>query len=102
MEELVRQAEALMQAELERANAQYELFNSPHEGWAVMKEEYEEMVDEVDFIQCGLANMWNNIKDNFDATEHAQRIKEYAKSLVAEAVQVGAMAMKYEQSFKGE
>ncbi len=91
-----------MLEELDRANAQYELFSSPHEGWAVLKEEFEEMSEEVDSIHCILANMWQNIKADIDVTDQAQKMQFYAKRLIAEAVQVGAMAMKYEQSFKGE
>ena len=101
MKNLIEQAERMMQAELKRANTQHTLFNTPHEGWAVMKEEIEEATDELDRIIMLQANMWHAIKADVDATAYAQRIQFTAKYMIAELAQVGAMAMKYEQSFKG-
>ncbi|MDR3586871.1 MAG: hypothetical protein P4L59_16390 [Desulfosporosinus sp.] len=62
---------ALVVEELDRANKMYGPFTSPHEGWAVLKEEMDELWDEI-----------KNKKPDKD------RMRE-------EAVQVGAMAMKF-------
>jgi len=52
------------------------VFNSAHEGYAVLKEELEELADAVELL-------WQDIKkDNWDNME-------------LEAIQVGAMAMKF-------
>ncbi len=57
-------------AELENANAKFPPFNSPHEGYAVIKEELDEV-----------------------------KRKEHIKDrMVAEAIQVAAMAMKFVMS----
>lgn len=55
--------------EAERAMTKFAMFNSPHEGYAVLLEELDEM--------------WDDIKAN--------RVPES----VEEAVQVGAMALRY-------
>ena len=53
-----------------KAAKRYPEFNSPHEGYAILKEEVDEL--------------WDDIKDNID--EHY---------LSLEAKQVGAMALKF-------
>ena len=55
--------------ELKRARAKFPDFNSPHEGYAVLKEEVEEM--------------WDAIKN------------DDTKGALEEAVQVGAMALRF-------
>ena len=57
----------LVKKELARARTKFDSFNSPHEGYAVIKEEVDEM--------------WDDIKANKDASE--------------EAVQVAAMALRF-------
>ena len=65
---------ALILEELNRANNMYKLFNSAHEGYAVMLEEMDELFDEI-------------------------RKKRPNKSRMQdEATQVGAMAIKFIQS----
>ncbi|TDK87552.1 hypothetical protein EUA02_26870 [Mycobacterium paragordonae] len=58
-----------MMTEAAMARVQYPPFNSPHEGYAVLREEVDEL--------------WDDVKaDRLEAS-------------IAEAVQVGAMAMRY-------
>jgi len=59
----------LIRKEINEAVGQYGHFNSPHEGYAVIKEELEEL--------------WDDIKD-----KHPEGFKE-------EAVQVAAMAIQF-------
>ena len=59
--------------ELERAMAQYAAMHSPHEGWAIILEELEELWDEV------------KVRDDQRSVERMR----------AEAVQVAAMAMRF-------
>jgi len=61
--------------ELDRANGKFPKFNSYHEGFAVLKEEVDELWDEVKKRQC-------------------DRIE-----LRDEAIQVAAMAIKFIESF---
>lgn len=58
-------------AEFERAHSRFPPFNSPHEGWAVIREELDEL--------------WDEIK--------ADRGRE--ESAIKEAQQVAAMALRY-------
>ena len=73
-EHQMRDIVALIVDELSRANKLYKLFNSAHEGYAVMLEEMDELFDEI-------------------------RKKRPDKSRMQdEAIQVGAMAIKFIQS----
>ena len=69
----VEDAMALVYAEYLRASARYPAFNSPHEGIAVIDEEFHELRNEV------FAN-------------HSLRNKERMRM---EAVQLGAMALRF-------
>ncbi len=59
--------------ELEKANDKFPLFNSSHEGYAVLKEEVDEL--------------WDEIKNNKNPMTMVSQKKE--------AIQVGAMAIKF-------
>lgn len=59
--------------ELENANNKFALFNSSHEGYAVLLEEVDEL--------------WDEIKNNKDPMSIMNQKKE--------AVQIGAMAIKF-------
>lgn len=65
--ELVR----LVGDELERALKRFPRFNSPHEGWAVIREELDEL--------------WEHVRDNTGRSAEAQ----------LEAIQLAAMALRY-------
>lgn len=62
---------AVIDQELERATSRFDSFNSPHEGWAVIKEELDEL--------------WSHVMGNTGRTEEA----------MVEAVQVATMALRY-------
>jgi hypothetical protein len=59
--------------ELEKANSKFPLFNSSHEGYAVLKEEVDEL--------------WDEIKDNKNPMTVVRQRDE--------AIQVAAMAIKF-------
>jgi hypothetical protein len=62
---------AEVENELRDALADFDSFNSPHEGWAVIKEELDEL--------------WENVCANAGRSDTAR----------AEAIQVAAMAVRY-------
>lgn len=65
-----------MQKELFRATEKFGKFNSAHEGWAVLKEEVDELVKVMD-------KMWEHVKsDDYKAAEE-------------EAIQIGAMVLRF-------
>ena len=79
-------------------------FNTDHEAYAVLKEEVEETGEELDAIDTGMMILWNNIREDKDINEHAERIYQYAISLIQEAVQVAAVALKakYSNAVRGD
>lgn len=104
MKELVGQVEKLVAEEGTRSMIEHPLFNSTHEGYAVIKEEVEEVSDEKEILDMELGNMWCFVKnDNNNRTlGEAVKMKVRATNLAAEAIQVAAMAQKFIDSFKVE
>ena len=100
MKELIKDVTKLVNEELERTMKNYPLFNSKHEGYAVIKEEIDEASDELQNININLEIMWNVIKNNKNTNNFIYRLKDHAGLLAAEAIQVAAMAQKYIDSFK--
>jgi len=62
---------ALIDQELENATKRFDRFNSPHEGWAVIREELDEL--------------WEHVRGNTGRDEAA----------MIEAVQIATMALRY-------
>ena len=97
MEELVV---LLVQHELSKANAKFPQFASDMEGWAVLKEEIEEAKEELDGIICCHDNLWDGIRNGYHPSRPVSVIianmKRCSINLIEEAIQVAAMAAKYE------
>lgn len=90
---------ALVTEELVAANLVNPPFHSTHEGYAVLKEEIEEAKEALDEITVCLDMLWEHVKkDSPTAYAYAQRIEKYAMRLAAEAIQVAAMAQKFQDS----
>ena len=104
MKELKLQVEILAQEELKRSMVKFPLFNSTHEGYAVIKEELEETADEMAYAEGNIRCVWTHLKKNRqeNAIEYIKELKESAINLAAEAIQVSAMASKFLESFKDE
>ena len=62
MNELRKEVEAAAMAELNRANAKFPLFNSTHEGYAVILEEAEEAQEAMENVKTSLAVLWDQGK----------------------------------------
>lgn len=92
--------EACVYKELEAADKIHKPFASPHEGWAVLREEIEEMAAEVDRVKNMHELMWDLTKKDKSAYGCAKLMKEAAIQAAAEAVQVAAMAEKFMQGGK--
>lgn len=93
--ELIRDIKALSREELLYANQKFPLFSSPHEGYAVIKEEIEEAVEESHGAAENLEVLWSIIRENGVGFESVGYIKERAIKAAAEFVQVAAMCDKY-------
>ena len=104
MKELLNEIEQAAKNELARVNKEHPLFNSPHEAYAVIKEEAEL---EMEHIKDSVCIFWKAVKYD-DSAKNMCRflhgIKDIAIDLAAEAIQVAAMAQKAMDSlgqFKG-
>lgn len=90
--------EKLVELELDEANKTYPLFHSPHEAYAVLKEEVEELEYEANWVTGLLDVMWREVKADEDILQTANDIHKRAVMLVQEAIQVAAMCEKIKQS----
>lgn len=104
MDAVRKDVEALVQKELEAANEKFPLFNSPHEGYAVILEEVYEL--KVDFaeIEADMATLWKLTKQNEASGDqgrvYIRSIKIRAILAAVEAIQVAAMCDKFQMSFE--
>lgn len=103
MNELRTEVEAAAQAELNRANEKFPLFNSSHEGYAVVLEELEEAKEAMENVESSLAVLWDGVKGKKIAcflVEDTKPMAIYRQAVDAacEMVQVAAMLLKYEMS----
>ncbi len=86
--------EELVQQELKEANEKHPLFHSPHEAYAVIKEELEELIDEVKSVCATSDNIWGLVKNDIPIMCELRAMKTYAEFAAAEAIQVAAMCQK--------
>ena len=88
----------LVAQELEDANRTYPLFHSPHEAYAVLHEEVEELADETGGALMQLGYMWDDVRSDRDIGKAVKEIYNHAISAAQEAIQVAAMCDKIKQS----
>lgn len=87
--------EELAAEELVSANTKHDpTFNSQHEAYAVIKEEVEEMLKEINWMQFSLDRIWELTKSDDNCTKLYEKLKESAISAVQEGIQVIAMCDK--------
>lgn len=103
MKELKSKVSKLAEEELKNSMIKFPLFNSTHEGYAVLLEEIEEQQEESRLVECYSKILWGEVKRNankFDLAETLEVIKERATLAASEAIQVAAMAQKFIESIK--
>lgn len=100
MMSLVAGAEKLAMEELERANKNFPLFTSDHEGYAVIREELEEACAESNAAVRELEKAWNHIKANNEqgACTAIMCTRKTLLRGIAEMIQAAAMCEKCIQS----
>ena len=97
MEELIDKVQKLVSFELERANTIHPpKFNSYHEAYAVILEEFEEMTVDAEKLKSFIGILWNNVKHDRekDVVDWLKLTEERAEHMIAEAIQVAAMCRK--------
>jgi len=101
MNVIEKEVNELVFKELNHANGNFPLFHSPHEGYAVIKEEVEETMDALNFLLELFTKSWQDIKKNKPVFEKMKLIQEVAKNVAIEAIQTAAMCEKYSLSLEG-
>lgn len=87
----------LVVQELAFANTKFPLFTSPHEAYAVLKEECDEVADEEVLMDASIAQLWLSTKLNkpVDCAISVHRLYDTAIRMAQVAIQVAAMCEKY-------
>lgn len=88
--------------ELNSANEKFPLFSSPHEGYGVIKEEIEEVMDDMNVLLEVFANAWSGIKKNEKVLPQITAVREMARQVAIESIQIAAMCDKYNMSLAGD
>lgn len=91
---------SLVHKELESANKQFPLFNSAHEGFAVIFEEVEEVGECFDNTNVALRELWNQVRSNSEIDYDIEVLRDEAINGAIEFIQVAAMAQKFIESMK--
>ena len=84
----------LIEEELAEANKIHPLFQSPHEAYAVMLEELEEVKEELHACEKALAVTWGRVKSDLGVADLMYILNGHAVYLVQESIQLAAMAQK--------
>lgn len=97
MEELMKAVSALVGEEYQRAAAEHGgAANTPHEGYALIKEEEEEAGDQMSVVSQKVTSLWWAVKADDIALQagHLSEIRRAAILGACEFIQVAAMADK--------
>jgi hypothetical protein len=91
------QIEKLVAEELERAMAKYGRFASKHESFGIMWEEYQEALEEWEFVSSRAEALGRLLQEkerrNFEG--YLKGLRQAALACAAELIQVAAMCDKY-------
>lgn len=93
----MKSIEQLVEDELRLAQARFSPFNSSHEGWAVIKEEFEELKEMVVELEGDLNKLWQGVRRDDYGSQQAAVTAMSNKTLktIKEAVQVAAMVRRF-------
>lgn len=97
-QEMQQLIQGLIVFELERAREKFpKPTSSPHEGFAVLKEEIDELDEEMDLLRVMNDVLWKQVR-NDDLAKQKETLDEMRVvlyRLLKEGIQVGAMIEKY-------
>lgn len=97
MKDILIGIDKLAKEELEKADKVNPLFHSDHEGYAVIKEEFEEAVDEIVAAKKCKNSAWESIKVDYPggARTEFRKMRDCIALAAAELIQVIAMCDKF-------
>lgn len=100
MDAVTKDVRLLVKKELAEANKHFPPFNSPHEGWAVIREELQEVEAEHYVLNQWVENrLWNQVKANRHIPkENLKEMQYHAVRVAVEAIQLAAMICKMARS----
>lgn len=103
MEELKEKIAILASEELDRAMSIKPLFVDMHQGHNVIREEIEEVEDEIEMINISFNQLWQYVKSDNEkwGLLAVENIMDSAINAAAELVQVAAMCQKFKNSLQG-
>lgn len=93
-----------VQKELDDANRKFPAFNSDHEGYAVLLEEYQELVCEFQNVEYYLGNSWDSIKkgDHITTLDALEMMRIHLCESYKELVQTAAMVEKWLDRYRAD
>lgn len=104
MERLRNEVKDITMAELQRANEKFPLFNSDHEGYAVILEEKEETEEALQVLRSQIKLLWDKVRGKMPTVPlpgdsfSTGKAYDAAVNVACEAIQAAAMIKKLEAS----
>lgn len=86
--------------ELQIASKKFPDYHSFHEGYAVLKEEIEELDEQFDKLKLCLNEHWIQIRHNDEQEDHINCMIEVCNLIYKELVQVGSVLVRHKKLFK--
>ena len=102
MNAIENQVRQLVDVELAAANERFPQFHSAHEGWAIIKEEVEELASATGNVEDQIEYLWEEIRTDLDGTPYVKSVFERAIDAACEAIQVAAMCKKFLEMENGD
>lgn len=93
-----KEIEKLIEQELKEANKTYPPFHSPHEAFAVLREECDELHDDYYAIDEKMDEIWDLIRQDDVIAHKTDKIYNWAINAACESIQIAAMCRKVRQS----
>ncbi len=78
------------------------VYASPHEAYAVLKEEVEEAAESLELLESKLSEIWQNVRMNWNDSTVIYQAEQSAVALAEEAVQCAAVCGRFMETLKPE
>lgn len=95
MNAVENQVRELVKVELAAANERFPQFHSPHEGYAVILEETDEIKEQLEAAERYLGYLWDRVKHDSPTRSQAENLVLFFSNVACEAVQAAAMCKKF-------